>query len=274
MSQEAGQPRFSAVRPARLAPRLLRAAVRIGVLVVLYQIYAYARNRHGIASQDAGDTARRHAGELVRIQTSLGLPPEAEVQRLVLDQEWLLRVFGAFYGSAHFLVTVGVVLLLAVRRPDRFDRRAGTLALSTFVGVAVFALYPVMPPRLMTGAQATVDTLATVGGVWSYDHGVLERISDPYAALPSLHLAWATWVSLVLWELGARSRRRRAWRAAAVAHLVLTALAVHVTGNHWYLDTLAGTVLVVAVAAAQTAVSRARERRRARPEQELPQRQD
>ena len=61
-------------------------------------------------------------------------------------------------------------------------------------------LYPVAPPRLAGPDTGTVDTLATVGGVWSYDHGVLERISDPYAALPSLHPAWATWCGLLLWR--------------------------------------------------------------------------
>lgn len=237
--------------PARAAGRGL---LRLIVVVALYQLYAFARNTHGAASLDAYDTARRHADAVVALQSAVGLPAEVAVQALVLEAEWLVRVSGAFYGSAHFLVTLGVLALLAVRLPRHFDRRAGTLAVTTFVAVVVFAAYPVAPPRLMPPGQATMDTLAVVGGVWSYDHGVLERISDPFAALPSLHLAWATWCALVLWELGARSRRRRAWRAAAAGHLVATLLCVFVTGNHWYVDAVAGVALVAVVAAAQGGV--------------------
>ncbi|MEX2289628.1 MAG: phosphatase PAP2 family protein [Mycobacteriales bacterium] len=245
--------RLPAVDPA-LLPRPAAAVLRLAAVAVIYALYAYARNQHGLASTAAWEAAQRHADAVLALQQALHLPHERELQQLVLGSEWLVRASGAYYGSAHFLGTAGVLLLLALRRPGLLTRLGSTLGLSTFVAVGVFALYPVAPPRLMPPGQQTVDTLASVGGIWSYDHGVLERISDPFAAMPSLHLAWATWCALVLWVLARDAGRPRAWRAVAVAHPVLTLVVVLVTGNHWYLDAVAGVLLVLAVAALQAVV--------------------
>ena len=229
--------------------------VQLLAAVGLYQLYAYARNAHGAASADAYETAVAHADDLVALQSALPLPAERDLQQLVLGQEWLVAASGAYYGSAHFLVTVAVLLVVVLRRGELLARLGTLLAAVTAVSVAVFALYPVAPPRLVPGDERTVDTLAEVGGLWSYDHGVLERISDPFAALPSLHLAWATWCAVAVWAASAGRAHRRGWRVAAVAHPVLTLAAVLVTGNHWYVDAAAGAGLVLAVAVVQRVVS-------------------
>lgn len=256
MSLATLRPGVAVVAPV-LRRRLVLALRLLGV-VALYLLYAHARNAHGVASADAWETARRHADGIVALQRALQLPPEHELQAAVLGAQWLVRVSGAFYGTAHFAVTVGVVVLLAVRRGDLLVRHVTLLGASTFLAVAVFALYPVAPPRLMPEGTRTVDTLATVGGLWSYDHGVLERISDPFAAMPSLHLGWATWCALALWAVAAGSAHPRAWRTVAVAHPVLTLAAVLVTGNHWYVDAVAGTALALVVAAVPHAAARGR----------------
>jgi membrane-associated phospholipid phosphatase len=78
--------------------------------------------------------------------------------------------------------------------------------------------------------------MATVGGLWSYNNGVMEHISDPFAAMPSLHIAWATWCSVALWPL----LRRRWQRSLLVGYPFLTAFTVLATGTHWLLDLVAG----------------------------------
>ena len=240
-------------RQQQLARRCALIALRVAAVVGLYAMYAYARNSHGLASMAAWRTAQGHADVLVAFQTALHLPPERELQQLVLGYESLVRISGAYYGSAHFLVTIGVLALLVLRGGAGLTRLGTTLGLSTFVAVAVFVLYPVAPPRLMPPGTSTVDTLASIGGVWSYDHGVLERISDPFAAMPSLHLAWATWCGLALWTLARGARRPRVWQVVAVVHPLLTLVSVLVTGNHWYVDAVAGVLLVLLVALLQVA---------------------
>jgi hypothetical protein len=229
------------------------ALLRAVVVVAVYWVYDWARDTHGSATTGALSAAQLHAGRIEQLQSALRLPPERDVQAAVLPAEWFVRGCGAFYGTAHFAVTLGVLLLVLVRRPHRFVREGVVLAVATFAAVGVFALYPVAPPRLMPAGQATVDTLATVGGVWSYDHSVLERITDPFAAMPSLHLGWATWCAVVVWR-GTRTRRH--WRVVAVVYPLLTLVAVLVTGNHWYLDAVCGTLLVLLVAAGQVRLER------------------
>lgn len=184
------------------------------------------------------------------MQDALRVPSEVDLQAPLLASDLLVKASGAFYGSAHFAVTVGVLLFLAVRRPRLFDRWGGVLAVTTFAAVLCFVLYPVAPPRLMPPGSspeiATLDTLAQVGGLWRYDHGFLERISDPFAAMPSLHLAWATWCALALWRAEALPVRRPGlWLSA---YPLLTTFTVVVTGNHWLLDLAAGAALVLVVA--------------------------
>lgn len=235
---------------ARVWRDVVLALLRAAAVASVYALYAAARNRHGESSAGAVALAQQHAGAVASLETALGLPPEAALQALALHARWLVQLAGAFYGTAHFAVTLAVLIVLLARRPDRLIREGTALAGTTFAAVAVFALYPVAPPRLMPAGVGAQDTLATVGGVWSYDHGVLEHISDPFAAMPSLHLAWATWCAVVLWRLAPGLRHPRAWRLAAPVYPMLTLGAVLVTGNHWYLDTVAGVVLALAGSAA------------------------
>ena len=44
-----------------------------------------------------------------------------------------------------------------------------------------------------------VDTLAEYGGPWSFDSEAMASISNQYAAMPSLHIGWATWCA---WRCG------------------------------------------------------------------------
>ena len=64
----------------------------------------------------------------------------------------------------------------------------------------------------------------------------MQSISNQYAAMPSLHVAWALWCALVLVP-----RLRHRWtKALARAYPSLTVFAVVVTANHYLLDAVAG----------------------------------
>jgi len=101
----------------------------------------------------------------------------------------------------------------------------------------------------------TQDTMDTVGGLWSYNNGVLEHISDPYAPMPSLHLVWASWVAYVLWTHTRRSERR--WiRWLPWLYPAFTGLVVIVTGTHWVIDLFGGVAVFGLALLVATAVER------------------
>ena len=113
--------------------------------------------------------AEQHALSLRAVEQRLGIAIEGGLQARVLPLRPVVQVAATFYSTAHFLVTAGV------------------LAAS----------------RLLPASYGYVDALQLVGaGAWSYDRGVLEHISDPFAAVPSLHMAWATCVVVGLWPTG------------------------------------------------------------------------
>ena len=122
------------------------------------------------------------------------------------------------------------------RRPDIYRPLRTNLVLANAIGFAVFWLYPVAPPRMLPGF---VDVVAHVGGLGSW-HKTLIDSADQFAAMPSMHLAWAAWCALVAWRLAGRGRRRWAAITIGVAYTLGTAFVVMGTANHYLLDVLAG----------------------------------
>jgi membrane-associated phospholipid phosphatase len=58
--------------------------------------------------------------------------------------------------------------------------------------------------------------------------------------MPSLHIAWATWVAITVWQLVPVSGLPRWVRLPAVGYPVVTTVAVVTTANHYLLDVFAG----------------------------------
>jgi hypothetical protein len=108
----------------------------------------------------------------------------------------------------------------------------------------VFAVFPVAPPRLLPGG-GFFDSVADAG--FGTNHGPIP--ADQYGAMPSLHLAWATWAALTVFAM----TRHWAPRLLLVSHVAVTAYVVQATGNHYLLDVASG-VLLGGVAVGATGV--------------------
>jgi hypothetical protein len=112
-----------------------------------------------------------------------------------------------------------------------------------------FSVYPLMPPRLLSVCgeyggctnSGFVDTLQRFGGLWSFDSGTMQSISNQYAAMPSLHFAWSTWCWLALRPVV----QRRSLRLALAAYPWLTLFAIVVTANHFWIDAAGGILVLV-----------------------------
>jgi hypothetical protein len=81
-----------------------------------------------------------------------------------------------------------------------------------------------------------IDTVATAHATGSWRSGGLASDANQYAAMPSLHLAWAVWSCIAV-------RSTTIWppaRAAAAIYPALALVAVVATANHLVIDSLAG----------------------------------
>jgi PAP2 superfamily len=187
-------------------------------------------------------SAVSHAGSLLSAERALHIDPELSLDRWLAPHHTLALVVSDYYDNAHFIVTLGLLGLLWWRRADIYRPLRNTLVLVNLIAFAVFWRYPVAPPRMLGGF---VDVVASSHAIGSWHSGALATHADELAAMPSLHMAWAAWCSLVVWRMTG-SRRLR---ALAVAYPLLTAFAVLATGNHFVLDILAGLgTLALAVA--------------------------
>lgn len=212
--------------------------------------------------------------KIIRFERAIGLYHEESVQQWFLQYKWLLQALNSYYGTAHFAITIGVFFVLYRRRKDVFPLFRNALSAMTGLAIIGFALFPLMPPRLLdapcpgtvkvvvdgthvvkqtfggacidtklrnyNGATefGFVDTLKVYGGPWDFDSGGIAKQSNQYAAMPSLHIGWASWCAFGIWPLA-----RRKWiRAVVLLYPALTLFCIIVTGNHYWIDGIGGLV--------------------------------
>lgn len=221
------------------APRL-RWWREIVYILVFYAVYTAIRNTQGSAAVSEA-TARGNAELVIDWERAIGLFQEHRIQSWFIDQRWFIQFWNIFYGTAHFIVTAAALIFMFRRLKGRYALWRNTLACTTALALIGFATFPLMPPRLL-GQYGFVDTLAEIGGLWSFDSGAMAKVSNQYAAMPSLHFGWASWSALVLLQLV----RVRWGRWLAIAYPFLTLFAIIVTANHYWLDAVGG-ALVLAV---------------------------
>lgn len=222
--------------------------VEIALCTSVYVAYSAVRNLFGSAAV-APEAAASNADIVIDIERAMGLYIEADVQAMFIDYTAFIQFWNLFYGAFHFFVTFGVLIWLYLRRdPEyRFWRRTGLIG--TVLALIGFALFPLMPPRLLGNCgpygacrpgEPFVDTVIEVGGLWSFESSGWETVSNQYAAMPSLHIGWALWCALIL----VPRLRNRALRALAASYPLLTMFAIVVTANHYWIDGLGGVAVI------------------------------
>jgi hypothetical protein len=204
------------------------------LLMVLgfYGLYSAIRN----STEGAEATAFSNARHLIRLEEALGIYHEELLQSWALSWQPLIVCMNYFYGSFHLILTAIVGIWLFRKHSDDYPLWRNTLLVTTSVALVGFITWPLMPPRLLPASYGFVDTLAQYPTFWSFNSGAISEISNQYAAMPSLHVAWALWVVCVLFP----RTRSHAVKGFALAYPVLTVIAIVLTGNHYFLDAVGG----------------------------------
>jgi len=220
-------------RPARTFPgwwALLVQALLVGGAAVCY---------FGVRGLTQGSLipALQNARDLMAIERALRLDWEDWLQRLIIDHAWLVNLVDGIYMYGHWPVIAVTLGWLFLRAPDRYLLLRNAMFVSGAIGLVVFALMPVAPPRL--GVLGLVDTITQHTDAYRtlQPPGLINR----YAALPSLHLGWNLLVGVILW----RTTRNPVVRTFAVAMPAAMAFAVIATANHYVIDVLAGAVVAL-----------------------------
>lgn len=210
------------------------------IALVLFLLFGYDR----VAAFAGGRAApaMAHGRLVLAAERALHLAVEYRLNHALAGHLGLGRVLSVYYDFAHGIVTFGVLGLLYLCRPAGYRSARRALVGLNIAAFVVFAAFPVAPPRLLPdGGFADVVAGSGTWGSWEASSSRMAQHADLYAALPSLHVAQATWVLLVV--VAATNRRFLHW--LAMAHLAGTILIVLSTGNHYVADVAAGAGLSV-----------------------------
>lgn len=190
----------------------------------------------GLTRSSAGP-AWENGRAIVSFERGILLDREVWLQERVIGHDWIVDAMNAVYMYGHWPVIAATLAWLFVRRPDRYLLLRNAMFASGAVGLVIFALLPVMPPRL--GVLEIADTVTQRTD--AYRTLQPPGLTNQYAAMPSLHLGWNLLVGVILW----RSSRNPVVRTFAVAMPAAMGFAVVATGNHYVLDVPAGAAVAL-----------------------------
>jgi diacylglycerol O-acyltransferase len=219
-----------------IAVRRPSLLIELLIGVATFAVYLLVESVGGVGRQAA---ALANGEWIFRTERSLHLDLELSANRW-LDRHDLVRVlFNYEYGTTYAIVAFGLLFWLLWKRPDEYRRARTSFVVLNLIAFACFWLYPVMPPRLLSG-HGFVDTVTAGNTVGSWGTPLVSD-ANQLAAMPSLHVAWALWVSVVL----ARLSGRRLVQVISALHVALTLCVVVTTANHYVLDAVGAAVLVL-----------------------------
>ena len=149
-----------------------------------------------------------HARDIVRWERDLGIFHELDVQRWAAHAPGIVdKAANWTYFNCQFTVSISFLLWVYARRNDSYYFIRNVVMAADFIGVIGYISFPAAPPRMLPDL-GFVDTLAQ-----TYKSTAVATLANPYAAMPSLHTAYA----LLVGTSGVLLTRRLLGEGALVA---------------------------------------------------------
>lgn len=155
---------------------------------------------------------------------------ELTFEQFVVQRHWLAQLVSWTYWNSEFTVVGLALLWVYLRHHENFLRFRNSILLANVIGLVGYVFMPMAPPRLLG-----------LGFVNNHTDGLIQLAANPYAAMPSLHACDSLIVGIVLAGLV------RHWWAKAfwIAWPAWVWFAVMATGNHFWLDCIAGMLVAM-----------------------------
>src|SRR3954452_11170897 len=185
--------------------------------------------------------AYQHARDIVNLERSLHTFVETDVQRWAIDHSLFIHAANWMYVNSHFLVTTTFLIWLYIARNHAYYFVRNMFLIAMVFALIGYVAFPTAPPRFLPewGFQDTVSDF--FGDSASQTASVLY---NPYAAMPSMHVAFALMIAVPALKLA----RHRFVKLLWAFYPPLVAFVGIATGNHFWIDGACG-VLVAAASA-------------------------
>lgn len=214
------------------APSLLVLGRETAVVILAYLLYSLLR----IPIEGTEGQAVDHALHIVSLEQTLGLFHEENLQRAVERQAWLSGAMQWIYLWAYLPILGVAGLIIFARSHELYRRYRNVMFLAAAIGLVIFALVPVAPPRMLP-EYGFLDPMHTPFTARS-------DVKNDFAAVPSYHFGFTLLAALGV----AHAWAWRRWLVAIMALFpTIMLVAIVSTANHFFVDAAAGGVIVLAL---------------------------
>jgi PAP2 superfamily len=236
---------------ARVLPRgWLDAFRQVSLFGAAYLAYRLVR---GLVEGDA-NAAFAHARDLISLERTLHLFVEPSIQAWASGSHLVMVIASWLYVNAQTSVTIAALLYLYLFRNRSFYFVRNMFMIAMAIALVGYTVFPTAPPRFLP-EWGFIDSVSDFTGVHvSHASGSMSALLNMYAAVPSMHVAFALMIS---WPLS-RLARRRIVRVLWMLYPLLMTFVIVVTANHFIFDALLGALTAVASAYGASWLARAR----------------
>ena len=226
----------------------LDAIRQLALFAGAYYLYRIVR---GLVDGQAG-LAFENARTLVDFERSVGLFFEPGLQAWARGQDWILVWANWMYVNSHFVITTTFLIWLYIARNHAFYFVRNMFLVAMSLALVGYMAFPTAPPRFLPEWGFSDSVASFVGENAEQSANVLY---NPFAAVPSMHVAFALMIAVPAIMLVKRRVFKVLW---AIYPFVVTFVVV-ATANHFWLDAALGALVAVLSAyAAYAAFARAR----------------
>jgi membrane-associated phospholipid phosphatase len=220
---------------------------QIAILVGVDLVYEVAR---GIADSQRAD-AIAHGQWIIDFERSTHTFFEADMQAF-FSADWIVDIANQIYLNAQFSIALGFLVWLYLFRNESYYFVRNMFVVSMGLAVVGYTMYPTAPPRMFP-EYGFVDTINDFSNV-NHDSGLAKVLINPYAAVPSMHCAFA----MMIGATGFQVCRRWFSKAFWATWPFLVAWVTIVTANHYWVDAVLGWGVALTAALVAHRLARAR----------------
>jgi hypothetical protein len=218
---------------ARLLPRGPMDVVR-QVLLFGLTYYGYRMVRGTVDDPVGAAVAFQHSREVIHLEQSLGIFVEPSIQGWVSGRPALIDIASWLYLNAQFTVTMACLVFIYLRHNSSFYFVRNMFAVAMWTANLGFMLFPTAPPRFFP-EWGFVDSVSNLTHI-SHDSVAVDSLVNQYAAIPSMHVAFALMIAVPL----ARLSKHRVTRVVWTVYPFLVAFVIISTANHFITDAVLG----------------------------------
>ncbi len=239
------------VLQARLLPKgwldVLRQIALFGAAYLAYRLV------RGLVEGDA-NAAFAHARDVISLELKLHIFVEPSIQTWASGSKALMDASSWVYVNAQTTVTVAALVYLYVRHNRSFYFVRNMFVIAMAIALIGYVVFPTAPPRFMP-EWGFIDSVSNFTGMHiSHASATMTALVNPYAAVPSMHVAFALMIG---WPL-ARLARHRIVSVLWLLYPFLMAFVIIATANHFIFDAILGALTAGAAAYGASWLARAR----------------